>query len=470
MKALSLLALVSVLGLATSFANAQEFSPEELRARAIERRAVEAVNWGIPVVNYDRMFQAFVAAGGGANQIVYWSGLSDWKNQTLTPNPDVVYFKPFFDTREAGPMVLEIPPAGDDGSITGTIMDVWQAALEDAGTAGVDKGAGGKYLILPPGHADPIPDGYIPLPSSTYQGFALLRSVLKSGSEEGIQRAVDYGKRIRLYPLSHADNRPETTMVDVHGQVFDATIPYDLSFFQALDRVVQYEPWLERDKAMIDVLRTVGIEKGRPFAPDRATQEALLAGITEAHAWLDLRYETSFPPYFEGTRWAIPAMPELMKTAATFFESENSYSVDARGLTDYWAFSSVKHLGEGQFYLMSTRDADGDPLDGARNYRLTVPADAPATQYWSAVVYDRATHALVRDMTSPSKSSQSPGLVTNPDGTVDLWFGPEAPPGKDSNWTPTKPGGQFEVLFRIYGPEKPLFDKTWILPDIAKAG
>ena len=137
---------------AAPIAYAQSFSSDDLVRRAVERRAIEAANWGIPVVNFDRMFQAFKAAGGDFNQIVYWSGLFDWKNQTLTPNPGTIYFKPFFDTfdtKDAGPVVIEIPPAGDAGSITGTIMDVWQAALEDVGPAGVDKGNCGKYLILP---------------------------------------------------------------------------------------------------------------------------------------------------------------------------------------------------------------------------------------------------------------------------------------------------------------------------------
>ncbi len=131
---------------------AQNYSAEELDRRAIERRAVEAVNWGMAFVNYDMMLQAMIRDTKGApNQIVYWSRLANWKNQTLTPNPEVIYVMPFFDTRDAGPMVLEIPPAGADGSVTGTIMDASQAALEDVGPAGVDKGKGGKYLIPPPG-------------------------------------------------------------------------------------------------------------------------------------------------------------------------------------------------------------------------------------------------------------------------------------------------------------------------------
>jgi hypothetical protein len=165
---------------------AQDFSAEDLARRTSERRAVEAVIWGMPAVNTDLMYQAMVRETKGAwNQIVYWSRLPDWNNQTLTPNLDAIYLMPFFNTKDVGPMVLEIPPA-DEGSITGTIMDAWQSALEDVGPAGVDKGKGGKYLVLPPGYKDNAPDGYIALPSDTYHGYALLRSILKSGSDADV--------------------------------------------------------------------------------------------------------------------------------------------------------------------------------------------------------------------------------------------------------------------------------------------
>ena len=176
---------------------------------ALNRRAIEAINWGMPAVNLDLMLQAGVNAGARPNQIVYWSRLPDWKIQTLTPNPDVIYLKPFFNTKDVGPMVLEIPPA-EGGTITGTIMDAWQAALEDVGPAGVDKGKGGKYLILPPGYTGEAPDGYIVLPSMTYQGYALLRSILQSGSDADVAKAVAYAKRIKLYPLSQAANPAAT--------------------------------------------------------------------------------------------------------------------------------------------------------------------------------------------------------------------------------------------------------------------
>jgi hypothetical protein len=130
------------------------FSAADLIARTTQRRAVEAVIWGIPAVNFDLMFQAHVRdAKGAVNQIAYWSRIPNWKNQTLTPNPDTLFFMPFFSTKDVGPLVIEIPPA-DDGSITGTIMNCWQEALEDVGPAGLDKGKGGKYLVTPPGFTD----------------------------------------------------------------------------------------------------------------------------------------------------------------------------------------------------------------------------------------------------------------------------------------------------------------------------
>jgi hypothetical protein len=449
-------------------AEAQAFTPAQLSDRTLHRRAVEAINWGIAAVGSDLMLQAALkSAGAKINQIVFWSHLPDWKNQTLTPNPDSIYFMPFFSTAEVGPLVLEIPPA-DDGSITGSVMDWWQVPLEDVGPAGVDRGKGGKYLILPPGRAEPVPDGYIALPSATFQGYGLLRSILKSRSDGDIEKAVAYGKRIRLYPLSQAADPPMTVFVDAVDVVLDSTVPYDLRFFQSLDRVLQTEPWIDRDRVMIDMLKSIGLEKGRPFRPDAKTIEILEAAAQEALARFDVLYETIYEPHNAGTRWFLPADKALLEGAGNGFTQADSYPIDARGTVYYCAFSGVKHMGAGQFYLFVTRDLAGGVLDGSATYRLRVPANPPVKQYWSVTLYDFATHALIRDVTPASRSSQSPGLKSNADGSVDIVFGPKPPEGQAANWVPTKPGGRFEALFRFYGPEPALFEKTWVLPDIEK--
>ena len=363
-------------------------------------------------------------------------------------------------------MVLEIPPA-DGGSITGTIMDAWQAALEDVGPAGVDKGKGGKYLILPPGYTDKAPDGLHRAAVDDFQGYALLRSILESGSDADVAKAVAYGKRIKLYPLSQAAKPPATTFVDAIDVVYDATIPYDVRFFQSLDRIVQIEPWLTRDKVMIDMLKSIGIEKGKPFNPDAKTQDILNAAAPRRRPGSMRATRPAIRRFYEGRQWAFPASPELSKTMANVLREPDAYPVDARGLAYSIAYSSTEAPGRGP---VLPDDGEGQGRPRARR-RQHVPAPrAGKCAGRSSIGRRRCTTARPTRSSAmsprPSRSSQSPGLQKNADGSVDIYFGPKAPAGKESNWVPTSAGGQFEVLFRLYGPEKSLFDKKWRLPDI----
>jgi hypothetical protein len=443
---------------------ASPFTPAQLAERTRHRRAVEAVIWGMPAVNFDRMLQAAIASGGEANQVIYWSRPVNSKNQTLTPNPDTIYFNPFFDTR-SGPVVLEVPRAERDAVIVGSVDDAWQNALEDVGPAGADKGEGGKYLITPPGYTEKAPEGYIVLPSDTYRGFAILRSNFRSPGDADIAAAVAYGKRIKLYPLNQGPGA--TVYVDLYNTPYDATIPYDWRFFESLDRFVQLEPWLTRDKAMIDMIKSIGIEKGKPFNPDARTRAILDDAAREARGEIDVHYRALFtPPFNQGTHWALPASKDVVEGMGTAFADANRYPVFDRAVSYAMAYFSARRLGAGQFYLMTIDDSAGRVLDGKKTYRLTVPPNPPVKQYWSATAYDRETHALIRNTARASRASSSTDLHKSADGSVDVYFGAKAPAGKESNWVPTDSQRQFEVLFRFYGPEKPLFDKTWKLPDI----
>ena len=179
-------------------------------------------------------------------------------------------------------MVLEIP-ANVETMIEGSINDCWQGNLAELGHA-EHNNIGEAYLILPPGYNGNIPDGYIPLMSQYYQGYALLRAGMHSNYKDDDAAAHAYAKQIKLYPLSKAGNPAPTIFTDAADIVFDATIHYDLRFFQALNRVVQYEPWLSRDKVMIDILKTIGIERGRLFKPNLRTQEILDEAARDAQA------------------------------------------------------------------------------------------------------------------------------------------------------------------------------------------
>src|SRR6478736_2785177 len=399
------------------------FKPANIKEQMIYQRAVEAAIWGMPAVNYQLMYDALAKINGGYNQVVIWPKLLDWKNQTLTPNPDVIYLMPFFNTEKIGPVVLEIPPA-DDGVFNGSIMTYWQNAIEDVGPGGVDKGKGGKYLFLPPGYdKSKIPAGYIPMPSDTYHGYALLRSVLKSGSDADVATAVTYSKRIKVYPLSEASKNPATTFIDASNDVYDSNIKYDFSFYQTLDKIIQSEPWLERDRAMIDPLKTIGIERGKSFSPDARTKEILTVAAKQAREWLQFNYELT-PPFYKDTHWFFPASEDNIRSVKSTYGISEIYPTDNRAVCYMIAFFSAKHLGESQYYLMQIADKNGSELDGNTSYKVHVPANVPVKQYWSMTVYNRETHTFIRNSKWNGRSSQTPGLQKNNDGSVDLYFGP----------------------------------------------
>ena len=274
-------------------------------------------------------------------------------------------------------------------------------------------------------------------------------------------------RRIKVYPLSQA---AASAADHVHrcGRTCCSTrrSATTASFFVSLDRIVQSEPWLDRDRAMIDLLRSLGIEKGKPFNPDARTKAALEAGVKRGTGLAGRQIRAGLPPFYDGGRWTAAGRSGDDGGGEGRFNDPDQYPVDARGLTYSYAYIGIKRLGAGQFYLISISDKDGNPFDGGKTYRLTVPANPPVEQYWSLTAYDRETHALIRNMPRASRSSQIPEMQKNADGSVDVYFGPAAPAGKESNWVPTDPKRGFEVMFRAYAPTKAFFDKTWKLPDI----
>ena len=148
-------------------------------------------------------------------------------------------------------------------------------------------------------------------------------------------------------------------------------------------------------------------------------------------------------------------------------EGAGERNLDARTALFYMATlntpaMTMKMIGAGSQYAWGDRDSSGEYLDGAKSYRLTLPANVPAKNFWSVVVYDPQTRSeLQSGQPYPSKSSQTGEIVDNSDGSIDLYFGPEAPDGHESNWIQTVPGKGWFTLLRLYGPLEPWFDLTW---------
>jgi hypothetical protein len=448
--------------LATTRAHAQSFSSEELNRRMLERRAVEAVIWGMPIVSLDALRQAYLRDGkANYGDIIWWPKGNAWKNQSLTPNTSLRYLYVFCNTKERGPMVLDLPAAALGASFLGTIVDAWQVPLTDVGF----EGNGGKYLILPPDHTGEAPPGYIPVRSNTYNTFTALRSILASNSEEDQQKGDMLVKQIKVYPLVNAGNPPAQRFVDMTDIMYDGLVRYDESIYTGLARMLNEEPVQPQDFQMMGMLLPLGIEKGRDFEPDPATITQLKGAAAEAHAWLIAQMPTFVTAWWPGSQWKVPVSPIAVQTGFKWTVA-NYFDVDSRGIGFSSFFVPPAKLGSGSFYLGANFDSGGQPLRGENTYRLRVPANVPVSQFWALTVYSSETAALFLNLTRPTLDSLDKGIRKNVDGSVDIYIGPKVPAGQDSNFICTPPGKNWFPWFRFYGPEKALFDKSWAMPDL----
>ena len=304
--ALAAIPLILCLLLVTQSATAFDTAPvtsEELASRTVYRRAVDAVIWGLPLVGEDAVKQAAFHDGkANYNDIVWWPKGGGWKNQSPTPNVNTRYMYFFINTKQDGPVVVDVPPAVPGASFYGTIEDAWYVPLLDLGFEGM----GGKYLVLPPDYKDAVPDGYTLVRPETYNTMTLLRSILRSYSEADEQAGNALVEQVKIYPLSKAGNPPAQRLLDMTDVMYNGLVRYDETFFTSLARVLSEETIQPRDLQMMGMLLPLGIEKGKEFKPDAATVAQLKAAADEAHTWLMYKATTDTTPWWPGSQWVVP--------------------------------------------------------------------------------------------------------------------------------------------------------------------
>lgn len=423
---------------------------------------MDAAIWGLPLVGEDTVKQTYFRDGKAKyNDIVWWPKGGGWKNQSPTPNVNTRYMYFFINTKQDGPVVVELPPAVPGASFYGTIEDAWYVPLTDIGF----EGKGGKYLVLPPDFKGGVPDGYIPVRPVTYNSMTLLRSILASVSEKDEQAGNELVKQVRIYPLSKAANPPAQRLLDMTDVMFSGLVKYDASFYTSLARALDEETAQPRDLEMMGMLLPLGIERGKEFKPDDATVALLNSAAKEAHAWLMDKATTDATPWWSESHWVIPSPPITMPTEFKW-ETPNYFGVDARAIALYQYFCPTAKLGTGSFYFATFHDHSGSPLEGGKTYRLHVPAEVPVREFWSVTVYSLETSSFFLNSIRLTLGSLDKELRKNADGSVDLYFSPKPPAGQESNWLYTQPGQKWFPWFRLYGPEKAVFDKSFKLADI----
>jgi hypothetical protein len=424
------------------------------------QRACQAYLWALPLMGMHQwQAEQHDKFGAGNLDFVDYLTFTD-KLGLLTANAVTPYLMAFPNMKDTGPLVLDVPA----GATAGGILDFWQRPLSDTGQTGPDKGKGGKYLMLGPNDPDLKPEGYFVVRSPTVNVWVGERVV-----EPDREKAKAMVAAFRIYPYSQRTNPSSTPHLTPEGRKWSGTQPRGLAYWEGLAEVINAEPVLERDRIILGMLQPLGIEKGKPFNPDARQKEILI----EASQVGEVMARTiGFDKRFAGVKvwptkqWEISlALRETSQEAPNYteFDERTSWFYEAVGVS---VGMMGRTVGFGQVYLEASKDGAGHWLEGGKTYRMHVPPNAPVAQFWSFTVYDNETRCFVDTGVQPDRSSRD-NIVKNPDGSVDLYFGPKAPIGKpQSNWIQTIPGRGWFTYFRLYGPTQPYFDRSWVLPDI----
>ena len=431
-------------------------------------RGVETFLNGIPAASMEAIHRGLIGMGATeAHHLMVTDNLMDSKALFLTPNTDTVYAFSAFDLEKTGPLVIEVPA----GSGPGTVNDAFFRFVVDMGAPGPDRGKGGKYLILPPGFEGETPEGYFVARSPSYINALVLRGFLVDGKPAAAARM--FSEQVKIYSLAEKDKPPEMVIISGSDVNYSTIHANDYTFYEELAIVIDKEPIDFIDPVLRGLFASIGIQKGKPFDPSPAAKKTLIEAAAVGNATaraIAFRTPHKESYLYENSYWQeafIGGDYQWLKDSG-----EGGRYLDARTMFFYIATVNtpamvMKMVGLGSQYTGALRDSRGDAFVGANTYKLSIPANVPAKDFWSLVVYDPQTRSELQTSNPfPSLNNKRNVLDENPDGSIDIYFGPKAPMGKKNNWIETVPGKSWFVILRLYGPLEPWFDKSWRPGDI----
>ena len=334
------------------------------------QRATQAFIWALPAVGFHGLHLAHKNTFGAKDgEVVLYQSLKD-KAGMLTPNLTTLYLMSFWNLAEQGPMVVEVPA----GATAGGFLDIWQRPITDTGQTGPDRGGGGKYLIVPPTSDIREARGYIVARSPSNQVWFAARALDRDPAA-----AEKVARSHKVYSWSQRNNPVETKFIPVGGKDWASAQPVSLDCWKYLSDVLQPEPIDARDMVMMGMLVPLGIEKGKPFSPNERQKKILTEAVRVGELMartnaFDKRYANA--TVWPGKKWEYANMVEL--------DQDNNYStqIDERGSWFYEAIGNTsgmqgRILNFGQVYLETSKDKDGNWLDGGKTYRMRVPSNPP---------------------------------------------------------------------------------------------
>jgi len=422
-------------------------------------RGVEAFLSGVPAASVYALCEGMNEAGIKPNRgIGITEDLMDARSLFLTPNSTTVYVMMCVDLKD-GPVVVEVPPG-----VLGPVDDAFFRYVTDVGLIGPDKGKGGKYLFVPRDYTGHLPStGYFVAKSSTYENLLFYRAFVQGGDVAAAVNAVK--AKAQVYPLSAVASPPSPTLVNTSGLKFNTVHANTFQFYEEINAVIQHEPGDAIDPEIVGLFASIGIKKGKSFAPNERMKGILTDAVAVANA---TARAILFAPrdarvkLYPDRQWGITFVGgsyEFLNNGERMLDARTLFHYYATGITPAMAFSKP---GTGSAYAYAARDSRGRYLDGGKTYKIKLPGPIPVGQFWSFMVYDGQTRSMLEtDQKLAGLDSNQPDIKKDADGSVTVWFAPKAPPGHESNWVQTVPGKGWNSLLRLYAPLDAWFDKTW---------
>ncbi|MBC2716158.1 MAG: DUF1254 domain-containing protein [Desulfobacteraceae bacterium] len=427
------------------------------------QRACQAYLWGLPLVSIAEWQHAHEKIfGAGDGDFVIYTTYRD-KLGIITANATTPYVFGFANLSKTGPLVLELKP----GPNASGISTFWQKAITDVGAMGPDQNKGGKYLILPPGNDMPDVKGYFMVRMPTQNAWFGFRSL-----EPDFETGLSWIRSMKMYPYTKRRNPPETKFINADNKKWSHVQPRGLVYWEHLSEIINNEVVQTHDRVMMAMLKNLGIEKGKVFKPNDRQKKILIEAALVGEAMAKVN---TFDKRFEDVLYRSDAHWKYVMVWDWTHETEYYHQLDELASYTYEAVGIAKAMdtkepGIGQAFLSTYKDSNGKWLDGGESYRLHLPQDPPMKQFWSITVYDTDTRCLINNKQQIADRSSRMDLLKNNDGSVDIYFGPKAPAGKEKNWIPTVPDKGWFTYLRLYAPTEPYFERSWKLPDIEKVG
>jgi len=421
-------------------------------------RATEAFLNCIPIASMYGLKHGILKHGPANTTAVLFEELMDSKAFWLTPNTTSIYMASWLELGDE-PIVIETPP-----NVLGFLNDAWFKYVVDFGNAGPDEGKGGKFLIVPPGYREALPEGYYVAHTSTHGNWVIWRGFQVEGSTKPAVEATK--KLFQMYPLSQKDSPPEMTFVNISGKFNNTIHRMDYGYWEELNSTIQAEPIDGLDVETRGLLAAIGIRKGQEFKPDdrmkKILTDAAAIGSVTARA-LTARPVDQRHYLYPGERvWTNPFIQgryDFLLDGERLLDSRIYMHFYATGITPAMA---VKNVGKGSQYAIAYLDEDGNALDGSKTYKIHLPKDVPAKDFWSFTLYDNQSRAMLQtDQRFPGIDNNKKGLKQNDDGSFDIYFAPKPPEGQENNWIQTDPSKGWNTILRLYGPLETFYDKTW---------